>query len=201
MKVPDRLEQPMNLSVPADVDPKTLQPKAVRQAVETSKALSMVRNVDGDVRTRKVAVLAADGFDDGALNGLRRVLTRAGAQARVVAPRLGMIKGEGGLVVPADFSLLTASSVLFDAVYVLPGAASADALSREADAFELVGEAFKHCKTIGASGAGTRVVDAVVGSRRDEGVVERSEGFTPSHAQDFLAALGRHRHWAREAVD
>jgi catalase len=200
MEVPGQLDSPMNLSVPADVDPRTLQPKRVTQAVERSEALSMVATANGEVRTRRVAVLAADGFEDAALTGLRRVLTRAGVQSRLVAPRLGMVTGSGGLVMPADYSLLTASSVLFDAVYVLPGAASARALAQQPDALEFVAEAFKHCKTIGASGEGAGVVEAAIGTRSDEGLVVR-EGFALASATDFVTAMGRHRHWSREKMD
>jgi catalase len=43
-----------------------------------------------------------------------------GAQAKIVAPRLGSIKSAKGKETKPDFSLLSAASVLFDAVYV-PG--------------------------------------------------------------------------------
>jgi catalase len=82
----------------------------------------------------------------------------AGAQAKLVAPRLGTIEASDGSAVPVDFSFLTASSVLFDAVYVPGGAASASTLRGNADAIHFVDEAFKHCKTIAATTEGVDVL-------------------------------------------
>ena len=111
---------------------------------------------------------------------------------------MGRVDRVVGREVPADFSLLTASSVLFDAVYVLPGAPSADALAQKADALEFIVEAFKHCKTIGAAGEGLAVLEAAIGTREDEGIVRSRGAFVTGDAERFVAALGRHRHWARE---
>ena len=52
------------------------------------------------------------------LKQVKETLERAGAAAKVVAPRLGTLEGADGDRLMIDFSLLTASSVLFDAVYV-----------------------------------------------------------------------------------
>ena len=70
------------------------------------------------IKTRKVAILGADGFDDAAVAAMKKALIDAGAQAKFVAPRLGVLKSAKGAEAKVDFSLLTASSVMFDAVYV-----------------------------------------------------------------------------------
>jgi catalase len=59
-----------------------------------------------------------------------------------------------------DFSLLTASSVLFDAVYVPGGAQSVAALVGDRDAVEFVLEAYRHCKPIAATGDGAELLRA-----------------------------------------
>ena len=66
----------------------------------------------------------------------------------------------------ADFSFLTGSSVLFDAVYVPGGEASVAALKNEAEAANFLSEAYKHCKTIAASGAGVELLEKAGVSRR-----------------------------------
>ena len=65
---------------------------------------------------------------------MKKALTDAGAQAKLVAPRLGVLKSAKGAEVKVDFSLLTASSVLFDAVYVPGGEKSVKALQKHVEA-------------------------------------------------------------------
>ena len=61
--VPARMDGPLNLSVPADRDPKEFQPRRFKQRIDRSPALSMANTVKDTVKTRKVAILAADGVD------------------------------------------------------------------------------------------------------------------------------------------
>ena len=63
LTVPTRPEGPLNRSVPADGDPKDYQPRRAKPAVEASAALSMAKTVKDTAKTRKVAILAADGVD------------------------------------------------------------------------------------------------------------------------------------------
>jgi catalase len=123
LKVPRKLEKPFNLSVPADVDPKKVQPKRVEQSIHESPALRQIDNPNfpgNTIKTRKIAVLLADGFNDEAVAEMSKALLTAGAAPKVIAPRLGVVRGARGTELKVDFSFLTAASVLFDAVYI-PG--------------------------------------------------------------------------------
>ena len=211
IEVPKKIDGPLNMNVPADGDPKKFQPKRNDKEVGTSPALSMENTVKDTVKTRKVAVLAADGFDGAALKVMKKALTDAGAQAKIVAPRLGSLKGSNGEEVKIDFSFLTAASVLFDAVYVPGGERSVAALKLEPDAVHFVNEAFKHCKALAATGAGVELLRAsyvgageeagAQGSRADEAVVTGPDGQARKVAADFIKAIAKHRNWAREKVD
>ena len=128
--VPNKLDKPMNMSIPADVDPKKVQPKRVTQSIETSPTLRMVENPNfpnDNIKTRKIAFLMADGFDDTAVSEMKKALLTAGAAVMTVAPRLGMLTGANGEQIKADLSFLTGSSVLFDAVYVPGGEVNSSA--------------------------------------------------------------------------
>ena len=136
-------------------------------------------------------------------------MIEAGAQAKVVAPRLGMLKSAKGAQIHVDFSFLTSSSVLFDGVYIPGGDGSAQALKNEEDAVEFVKEAYKHCKTIAATGAGGRFLRTACLGRdgsdhesdrdtEDEGLIIGHEGDTRRVASKFINAMAQHRHWARE---
>ena len=213
--VPTKLDKPLNMSVPADVDVKSLQPKAVTKPIGHSPALSMANTSKDSIKTRKVAILAADGVDDAALSRMKQALGAAGAQAKVVAPRLGALKSATGAEVPIDFSLLTAGSVLFDAVYVPGSEKSVEILKGEGKALHFIQEAYKHCKAIAATGAGIELLRASYLGREvfptsntggnqletDEGVIIGRDARVDDVAAEFIKAIARHRHWNREMKD
>jgi catalase len=177
----------------------------------------MATTVKDGIATRKVAVLAADGVDDAALSGMKKALTAAGAQAKVVAPRLGSLKGVKNAEIKIDFSFLTAGSVLFDAVYVPGGDKSIEILKGDAQAIIFVKEAYLHCKTIAATDAGIDLVLAAhLGADKtakthaegvqdehdllapDEGVILSRGAQLSQVAGKFINAIAQHRHWNRE---
>jgi catalase len=157
----------------------------------------MANTVKDSIATRKVAILAADGVDDASLARVTKALAAEGAQGKIVAPRLGQLVGAGGEAHVADFSLLTAASVLFDAVFIPGGQKSVQALSAERDAVEFVTEAFRHCKTIGAMGEGVDLLRACPGLPEDgdPGVIAGSNG---QIVKRFVEAMAEHRHWTRK---
>ncbi|TKB58067.1 MAG: catalase [Nitrospira sp.] len=212
LNVPTKSPTLLNESVPADGNPAEYQPKPNKSSANRSPALSMANSVKGGIKTRKVAILAGDGVNDADLTGMKKALIAAGAQAKIVAPRLGKLTSDKGADIHIDFSFLTSSSVLFDAVYIPGGDKSIQALQQEDDAIEFVKEAYKHCKTIAATGAGGRFVrmtclgrDLAGGSEHegvqnteDEGLIIGKENDTRGVASKFIDAMAHHRHWARE---
>ncbi len=213
LSVPSKLDKPLNMSIPADGNPAKFQPKQVAQDIEESPALSMVDNPNfpkDTIKTRKIAFLVADGFDDASVLDMKKALMTAGALPVTVAPRLGVLTGAGGEEGKADFSFLTASSVLFDAVYVPGGDASVAALKAEPEASNFVEEAYKHCKAIAATGAGVGLLARWLGEKFTEGdstgnLVAENQGVVTSRgpaannfASAFIKAVAQHRHWERE---
>lgn len=215
--VPAKLDKPMNMNMPADGDARKFQPKRVTQAIEASPTLSMVENPNypkDSIKTRKIAFLVADGFDDAAVSEMKKALMTAGAMACTVAPRLGVLTGTNDEVIKADFSFLTGSSVLFDAVYVPGGKASVASLKSETDAVNFIVEAYKHCKTIAASGAGVELLReaGLVGESildgddtKDQldlptGIITARDDSTGSLGDEFIEAIALHRHWERERL-
>jgi catalase len=205
LTVPKKLEQPMNMSVPADSDPRKFQPKRPEEELEPSPALRMVDNPNFPVKTiktRKVAFLVADGFNEASVMDMKMALMKAGAKAMTVAPHLGVLTGAGGETLNADFSLLTAASVLFDAVYVPDGQASVSALQVGPGAVDFLREAYQHCKTIAAHGMGVQLLENVgLGeSMADAGLIASRDGDARTLAENFIIGIARHRHWEREVI-
>jgi catalase len=196
---------PLNRSVPAGDDPNSREPRPIKNAIDRSEALSMANTPKNTIATRKIAVLAADGVDEASLKAAVKSLAAEGAQCKIVAPRLGYLKGSEGGEVLIDFSLLTASSVLFDAVYVPGGERSVQALVAERDAVEFVTEAYRHCKAIAATGEGVRLVAACPGvpsetpegEEPDPALVLDGNGRIDRTLRRFVQAIAQHRNWMR----
>lgn len=194
-------QYPLNHSIPADGNPKKYQPIEVKQRIDRSDALSMAHTVKNSIKTRQIAILAANGVDDAALTALKKVLETEGAKVKIIAPSLGMLKGAKGQAIKVDQSFLHTASVLFDAAYIPGGAKSAQALINEPDALHFVNELYKHCKVIGAEAEGIDFLKAsYIGKKLDDrndkdalaGIVLNA----PS--KKFISAVAQHRFWERE---
>jgi catalase len=205
---------PLNLSIPADADAKAFQPRRAKPPLDRSEALSMAKTVKDTAKTRKVAILCADGVDLAAVRTMQRLLLEAGATSKIVGPRLGTLKGIGGGIA-VDYSFLNAASVLFDAVFVPGGDTHVRALTDESRAILFVREAYKHCKAIAAVGAGVEFLGVVgLGSNdasksngpaatrlgADEAIAVGTVDDLGRVAARFIRAIGRHRNWDRQAA-
>ncbi|MEO6094366.1 MAG: catalase [Fibrobacteria bacterium] len=214
LSLPAHIEPPLNRSVPADEDPAGYQPKAVKNPIKSSAALSMADTIKG-IRTRKVAVLAADGCDETEVGRILAALAAEGAQGKIVSPHLGVLKGAKGGGIKIDFSLLTAAAVLFDALY-LPGGTgkSAVSLRQEPEALQFIRDAFKHCKTIGAEAGNLPMLriadpdlDKLLGDDTKafaslfvrDGIVIWPDPATKGAPGEFIKVMSQGRHWIREA--
>jgi len=163
-----------------------------------SPALSM-ENTLKSAKTRKIAILIAQGFDKAQLDAMTRALGEAGAQYDVVSFRLGQIAAADSSMTESGQTFATAASVLYDAVYV-PGGAHVQALKASGDAAMFVEEAYRHCKTIGLEGDAACLLPLAQqkpapNSSPAEGVVTGGQ-----FARDFIAALARGRHYGRGAA-
>lgn len=201
LKVPPAPAKPINHGVPADADPKKYEPEKLKDSKETSPALSMAGTKKDSVLSRQVAFLATDGLDGKAVTKFRTALEKAGAQIKIVAPHGGSITDDQGNRIKVDQSLLTTSSVFFDALYIPGGRNNIAALKQDADAIHFVNETFRHCKAICFSPDAREFVDmtypaSLISSKNDavEGVMETDQ------AQAFIEAIARHRFWGREKL-
>jgi catalase len=188
-----RVAEGIGVAAPPRVD----TPAVTTKAPEVSVELQTVKTV----RTRKVAVLAADGFDAASYEMVKRELLAEGVTVELIAKH-ARLKSSAGEV-KADRIYLTAASVLYDGVLIAGGAASVATLRKQGDALHWVNETYRHCKTVGAIGEGVELIrdarlDVTVGDdgvSSDRGVItaQNADGF----AQSYIAALTQYRHWDR----
>ena len=178
--------------------------------VETSTALSLfARPGDGNLQTRRVALLVADGVDCESLRVVHQLLSEAGASPRYVGARLGHIGLASGKPIDVEATLETTPSVLWDAVVLPDGEAGHAALLTLGHALEFVKDQYRHCKPIFVLGSGTVLLEAACiplpQEQDDPGLVvcrnasgqDADKGLHDA-TRIFMTALSRHRHFERE---
>jgi catalase len=187
------------------------EPQAVRQNHgRASEALSMERNQVPTAKTRKVAVLVADGVDGDDLDTLKMALKEAGVTAKIISKYGGNVQTTTGEIA-VDKMFVTTASVLFDAVLV-PGGSSVETLTMQGDAIHFINETFRHGKPIGAIGEGVNLlhssqlpaIDFASESQplaADRGVVTCTQLQGTQFAEMFISAIAKHRHWDRLQKD
>jgi catalase len=187
----DPLPEPLPKVLADDVTPE----------VTASPALSLfARPGDGSIRTRRVAVLAADGFDGAAAQTVRERLLAEGAQPRIVSSRLGRLTAADGETAVVDHTLANGPPVLFDAVVVPGGVATA--LIEDGRAVDFLKDQYRHCKPILLLGdAETLLRAAGIDAALPNG--DADPGLVVADAADvavdaFVKALAAHRHFERE---
>ena len=205
LNVPKQPEQPINHSIPADGNPAKFQPRSADQGLDRSEALSMANTKKDSIKTRKIAILAANGVDNAALQNMKNELTAAGAVVEIIAPKLGEITSAKGAAVKVDKNLMTVSSVLYDAVYVPGGKESIGNLMDEADAVYFINQAYKHCKPIGVElDAEPLVALTAIGPILEKDKAAPGFVFNPgkgnSFPRAFIKAVSNHRFWEREKI-
>jgi catalase len=174
--------------------------------IESAPSLSM-ETAGGGIHTRRVAVVVAPGVELGAFKVIQQALLDAGATTKVVAAHLGVVASSSGQQLPVDHTFLNMSSVMFDAVLVPGGANSAQALQRDANAVQFVHEAYRHCKAMCLIGESIELLRPLgvgePGAALPAGVVVGKNDPTTrlQLAQDFIGAIGKHRHWSRAQME
>ncbi|WP_127495532.1 catalase [Paenibacillus glycanilyticus] len=169
-----------------------------------SPALSMMTKTKTAV-TRKVAVMLGNGYHTTEVQALLKELTASKVTAEIVSKTLAPVKGVDGTLIEPQQSLLTAASVLYDAVYVCGGAQGVDELLSDVSSAGFVREAFQHYKTIAAVGDGVRLLISA-GAVQAAGekaaqlngvlIAEEQSADKPFY-KSFIDAIAEHRHWNR----
>jgi len=204
-KVPEQPEQPMNHGVGAD-DQGAKEPIESSKKIITSDALSMIKNpsVKPTIDSRKVAFLCNDGVNETSVMNMKKALLKENAKACIIGPHLGFVATEANGKIEVDFSFLTSSSVLFDALFI-PDGENQELLTSDPDVMEFLNDAYRHCKIIGADGNGIDLLsapqflakDALL---QDEGIIKSNPENGKSLQTEFISAIKMHRYWKLEEI-
>ena len=182
--------------------PKVMTRK-VSPEVSKSPALSLfARPGDGSIRTRRVAILVHHGCDGETLVSLANQLTAQGAVPRFVSTTLGRVKPASGDPIEIDTTLEAVPAVLYDALVLPDGADAVNALRGDGRTLEFIKDQYRHCKPILVNGASQALLDEcgieamLPDGRPDTGLVVAADA--TAGADEFIAAIARHRHFERE---
>ncbi|MCW8161619.1 catalase HPII [Stutzerimonas stutzeri] len=183
-----------NLGLPAPAAP-TVAPKV--PTPQSSPALSLMNHAPGNIKSRKIAILVANGVDGAAIDTFKAKLAEQGALAKIIGPSPAPVKTADGKMLPVDAAMDGMPSVMFDAVFVPGGADAAAAMAKSGEAKHYLLEAYKHLKPIVVLGA-ARPLLASLNLTADNGLLEGDD--VDAVFGNFAQALGQHRVWAREAA-
>ena len=156
-----------------------------------SSALQRIGKMKDTLEGRCIAVRVNDGSDGKIIAALKAATIAAGAQAKIVAPKVGGITLIDGSMLPADGQLAGTPSVLFDAVAVVLSKTGAQALSAEAAAIDFVRDAFGHLKAVALYSGGQALF-------KTAGLAEDRSVLSAANTGAFIAAA-KTRQWDRDA--
>jgi catalase len=113
------------------------------------------------------------------------------------------VTSEDGESFEVDATLENSPAVLFDALVLPDGTEAVELLARDGHTLEFLKDQYRHCKTILALGASSMLLEKVgiqvqlPSGTEDPGLLVQAsaDGFDP---KDFMAAVGKHRHPARD---
>ena len=215
LKLAARVAAPLGINAP---DPKAAAGRLgfrdyrITNKINEDPALSMAARLGVSMKTRKIAILVADGVDAPPLRRLLQDMTEAGAVCRLIASQLGTVSTLSGRQLAVDHTFASMPSVMFDAVLIPGGNDSVTTLCGLGEAVHFVLEAYKHCKTICAVNEGTQLLGTLglSAGKNPELVTMPTAGVLLADArkvldgqvtQDFIAAIALHRHWDRLNAD
>jgi catalase len=178
---------------------------AAKPEVQASDALSLLaRPGEEGIKTRRIAILVADGVDGGAALAIHQTLAAQGAVPRFVGIKLGRVRSVANQALDIEVSMEAAPSVLWDAMVVPDGQDAVTTLSESGHAKEFLKDQYRHCKPILLLGAAGTLLEATAiptelpDGGADPGLLQYRSDQTDAAVAAFIAALAKHRHFERE---
>ena len=179
--------------------------RAPKPEVDASEALSLfARPGQLGIKTRRIAVLVADGADGETATQIHRMLAEQGAVPRFVGIKLGQVQSDGGDPIEIEISMETAPSVVWDALVIPDGQAAVDALSASGHAVEFLKDQYRHCKPILLLGTASALLtkagipSALPSGDVDPGLLQYQGDQIAAAVPAFIEALAKPRHFERE---
>lgn len=179
--------------------------RAPKPEVRISPALSLLARPGAlGIRTRRIAIIVADGVDGRAAQALHTALLAQSAVPRFVGVRLGSARSTSGDAVEVEVSLEAMPSVLWDALIIPDGSEASKLLAGNGQAIEFLKDQYRHCKPILLLGtsrtlrAELGIPEALPSGKGDSGLLQFAAGEVDAAVKAFAKALAAHRTFERE---
>ena len=173
--------------------------------VSASPALSLLaRPGEAGVRSRRIAILVANGAEAASLVRVHAQFAAAQAVPRFVGIAMGTVTGADGTPLPVEVTMEAMPSVLWDALVLPAGQRALEALTKHGFALDFVREQYRHCKPMLVFGGAEMLLNKASISRElptgeaDPGLVFGDAESPTSAIEAFFTAVGLHRHFQRE---
>jgi catalase len=175
-----------------DKMPKAPQVAAIVQDMPPSPALQTIGKMKDTLQGRLIGILIADGSDVTVIDSIKKAVIMAGADVKIVGPKIGGAKLSDGSIHHIDGQLAGTPSVIFDAITIVLSNEGAKILSMDAAAIDFVRDAYGHLKAI-AMDKGGEVLVKSANIHMDAGVIDVLK------IDDFISAA-KTRQWDREKL-
>ncbi|AKR42240.1 catalase [Methylophilus sp. TWE2] len=158
---------------------------------------------DGSIKTRKVAILAANGVDAISVNAIYDAILSQGGVPRLLSIKLGKVETAQGSALDAEATLETMPNVLFDAMVIADGERSIANLALDGRTVEFLRDQYRHCKPIlvprGASHLLRKAgIEAMLPDGNPDPGLIIAEDRLSDEIEMFLMTLAKPRDHARE---
>jgi catalase len=179
--------------------------RALKPELERSEALSLFARPGYEgIKTRRVAILVANGVDTEEASLLHAALLERGAVPRFVGIKLGRVVGAAGDSLDVEVSMEAAPAVVWDALIIPAGESVTSVLSESGHALEFLKDQYRHCKPILLMGdthallGEAGIPSELATGEEDPGLLLFDEGQMDAALDAFVGALTKHRHFERE---
>ncbi|MDF2454488.1 MAG: Catalase [Cytophagaceae bacterium] len=151
-------------------------------------------------REKQVAIVAANGVDEGSLFRMKSALEEKGVHTKIVSTQQGAICSSKGKQIEVDQVFMTDFPIDFDAVYVPGGEDSIFTLQTEPGVIRFINDAYKSSKPIAVDGEGEELLYiTAAGTELNKGSVEgifinrASKEFVKAISQQHFLSLEKQR--------
>jgi catalase len=164
------------------------------------------------IRSRRIAIIVADGIDGLAALRIHKALADEGAVPRFVGPSLGTVQSstvnsiarETEVAIEVEISLDAAPSVLWDASVFVDGEAATSTLAKTGYAMEFLKDQYRHCKPILLMGSANALLQqanipaTLEDGTSDAALLQLAADDTEVALAPFIQAVSNHRYFERE---
>ncbi len=156
------------------------------------------------IRTRRVAIVVADGVDGDMVRAMYASLLKDGAVPRLVGQRLGRVTALDGCALDVEITFEAGPSVMYDGVIVADGGEMSGTLGMDANVLDFLRQQYRHGKPLLAVGSGVELlVSAWVAidlpdNTDDPGLIVVDGADSALGLEAFKDMLAGHRVYARE---